>query len=526
MKKISSWKMVLTILFIIIAIAYVVPSLIKKKCSWLPENKINLGLDLKGGSHLLLDVDFEHYLEFTVESIAYTLKKYLRQKKVIYKNFLVSKDSIKFNIRSLDNLKEIKNTVKKIDKTLTMNIVNNVVTINYNKYQLDQLQSKVIDQSIEIIRMRVDSNGTKEPTIQRQGTKHILLQLPGEENPQYLKNLLGKIAKLTFHLVDETADIQKASNGYIPSGSRVVKLDKSNIKKIIVVRKKVIVSGNDLNTASVSFGKDSTPVVNFSFNHSGAKKFSEATNKNCGKRLAIILDGKIISDPIINEPILGGEGIISGNFTIDSASELALLLRAGALPTQLKVIEEKVIGPNLGSDSIKAGKIAALVGFLLVVTFMIILYGILGIFAGITLIIDLSFILALLSILQATLTLPGIAGIVLTIGMAVDANVLIYERIREELNKGYSNLYSVKIGFESAFGTIMDSNVTTLIASSFLYMFGTGSTKGFAVTLTIGIISSMYGALIITKLMIDLWLKYTNFKSLGLVTNMNLNRLP
>ena len=252
MKKISSWKMVLTILFIIIAIAYVVPSLIKKKCSWLPENKINLGLDLKGGSHLLLDVDFEHYLEFTVESIAYTLKKYLRQKKVIYKNFLVSKDSIKFNIRSLDNLKEIKNTVKKIDKTLTMNIVNNVVTINYNKYQLDQLQSKVIDQSIEIIRMRVDSNGTKEPTIQRQGTKHILLQLPGEENPQYLKNLLGKIAKLTFHLVDETADIQKASNGYIPSGSRVVKLDKSNIKKIIVVRKKVIVSGNDLNTASLT----------------------------------------------------------------------------------------------------------------------------------------------------------------------------------------------------------------------------------------------------------------------------------
>ena len=520
MQKISSWKIILTILLIIISTIYVIPNFTKKKYDWLPGDKVNLGLDLRGGYNLLMDVDFDSYLDGVGHSISESLKKHLRQEKIGYKNLVSDKANVKFDIKSSNDFIEIKKIVRKIDANLDIGIVNNTVTLSYDEYQLNQLQDKVIDQSIEIVRMRIDSTGTKEPVIHRQGVKHILLQVPGEEDPATLKNLLGKTAKLTFHLVDETANIEKAANGFVPNGSMVVKSENNDGERVIVVKKKIIVSGDELNNAFVSFTKDSIPAVNFSFNHIGAKKFAEVTSKNRGKRLAIILDGKILSSPVINDPILGGDGIISGNFTIDSASELALLLRAGALPTQLKVVEERTIGPNLGTDSIESGKIAALVGFLLVVVFMTLSYGILGIFANITLVIDLFFILALLSMLQATLTLPGIAGIILTIGMAVDANVLIYERLKEEIVNGCSNLYSVKIGFDSAFATIMDSNITTLIAAFLLYTFGVGATKGFAVTLTIGIISSMYGALVITKLMIDLWLKYGKPKNLGLGENV------
>lgn len=518
MQKISFWKVITTILFSIIAVIYVLPNFAATKYDWLPGNKVNLGLDLRGGSHLLLDVDFDGYLDELGLSMAESLKKYLRQQKIGYRNLVTDKSTVKFDIRSVDDFKDVKKIIQNIDANLDVGIVNLTVTMSYNEYHLNQLQDKVIDQSIEIVRMRVDSTGTKEPTIQRQGTNHILLQVPGEEDPTKLKNLLGQTAKLTFHLVDETANMDKAASGNVPPGSMLSKrVERDGIERLIVIKKKVIASGDELTNAAVSFNKDSIPVVSFSFNQIGAKKFGEATSKNRGKRLAIILDGKVLSDPVINDPILGGDGIITGNFTVDSASELALLLRAGALPTQLKVVEERTIGPNLGTDSIESGKFAALIGFILVVVFMVWAYGILGIFANITLVIDLVFIMALLSILQATLTLPGIAGIILTIGMAVDANVLIYERIKEELAKGCSNLYAVKVGFDTAFATIMDSNVTTLIAAFLLYTFGVGAIKGFAVTLTIGIVASMYGALVITKLMIDLWLKYGRPKSLGLL---------
>ncbi|MDA9163639.1 protein translocase subunit SecD, partial [Rickettsiaceae bacterium] len=350
--------------------------------------------------------------------------------------------------------------------------------------------------------------------IQRQGVKNILLQVPGEENPSELKRVLGKTAKLTFHMLDEGANLERARAGHAPLGSRVVKSE-SDDNAVMVIKKKIIVSGDQLNNAQAQF-QDAMPVVHFSFNSIGAKKFAEATSNNRGNRLAIVLDGKVLSAPVINDPILGGDGIISGSFSVESATELALMLRAGALPAPLKVVEERTIGPNLGADSIQSGKLAALAGFAFVVVFMLISYGVLGIFANITLVVALLYILALLSMLQATLTLPGIAGIILTIGMAVDANVLIYERIREELEKGCSNLYAVKIGFESAFATITDSNVTTLIAAFLLYTFGVGAIKGFAVTLTIGIIASMYTALVVTKLMIDIWLKYAKPKNMGL----------
>jgi preprotein translocase subunit SecD len=511
--RIPKWKIITSILFTVISLIYVLPNFTENSPEWLPGDKVNLGLDLRGGSHLLLSVDFDNYMDEKSQTDADALRKYLRDEKVGYRNLKVSRNNIQFNLRTKDDYSKVKKIVRNIDTNLSYAKEDELITLFYNEYAINQLQDKVIDQSIEVVRMRVDSSGTKEPTIQRQGVKDILLQVPGEENPSELKRVLGKTAKLAFHLVDHNANLEKAQMGLAPIGSQVVKSEKNN--ELLVIKKKIVVSGDQLNNAQVQF-QDGNPEVKFSLNHLGAKRFADATSNNRGKRLAIILDGKVLSAPTINVPILGGDGVITGSFTIEEATELALMLRAGALPAPLKVVEERTIGPNLGADSIASGKTAAIAGFLFVVVFMLLSYGILGIFANITLVIALLYILALLSMLQATLTLPGIAGIILTIGMAVDANVLIYERIREELEKGCSNLYAVKMGFDSAFATITDSNVTTLIAAFLLYSFGVGAIKGFAVTLTIGIIASMYTALVVTKLMIDLWLKYWKPKSLGL----------
>ena len=514
MHKIQKWKLVSSIFFTIIAIIFVLPNFTKDKPNWLPGDKVNLGLDLRGGSHLLLSVDFESYMAEVALSVAESFRKISREEKLGYRNLQIVGDQIKFALRSNDDYKNLQKIARKIDPNLSVANEDGIVTLFYNEYAVNQLQDKVIDQSIEIVRLRIDSTGTKEPNIQRQGVGNILLQVPGAEDPSELKRVLGKTAKLTFHLVDEAANIERARAGQVPMGSKVVKSD-DRTSDILVVKKKVIVTGDQLNDATVQL-QDAMPVVHFSFNHVGAKKFAEATTNNRGRRLAVVLDDRVLSAPVINDPIVGGDGIISGNFTVESATELALMLRAGALPAPLKIIEERTVGPNLGADSIESGKLAALAGFILVALFMMLAYGILGIFANITLVIALIYILALLSMLQATLTLPGIAGIILTIGIAVDANVLIYERIREELVKGCSNLYAVKVGFDSAFATIMDSNITTLIAAFLLYSFGIGAIKGFAVTLTIGIIASMYTSLVITKLMIDLWLKYFKPKSMGL----------
>lgn len=503
----------IAILVTITSIIYVTPNFTTTKSSWLPEDTVNLGLDLRGGAHLLLRVDFDKYMDDVSQSVAESLRKNLRSDKIRYRNLHVSRNKIQFDLRNLDDQAKINKLARTIDANLSAVKEEGKITLFYDEYAINQLQDKVIDQSIEIIRMRVDSTGTKEPSIQRQGTQDILLQVPGEDNPAELQRVLGQTAKLTFHLVDEGANLERARSGHAPTGSMILKSGDDQ-EGVLVVKKKIIVQGDQLNNAQAQF-QEGEPVVHFSFNHLGAKKFAEATTKNRGRRLAIVLDGKILSAPVINGPITGGEGVVSGNFTVEAATELALMLRAGALPAPLSVIEKRTIGPNLGADSIESGKMASIVAFGLVVLFMLLSYGILGLFANITLVLALLYIFAVLTMLQATLTLPGIAGIILTIGMAVDANVLIYERIKEESAKGCSNLYAVKVGFESAFATIMDSNVTTLIAAFLLYTFGVGAIKGFAVTLTIGILASMYTALVITKLMIDIWLKLCNPKSLG-----------
>ncbi|WPY00361.1 Protein translocase subunit SecD [Candidatus Trichorickettsia mobilis] len=514
MQSLPKSKIIISILCTLIALIYAMPNFTAINSKWLPGNKVNLGLDLKGGAHLLFDVDFPSYVDDVMEVIGDNLRKLLREEKVGYKNLVVKHNLLEFDLRTENDFEQVKKIIHKLDPKINIESQQRHLQLKYDEAELKQLLGKVIEQSIEIIRMRVDSTGTTEPIIQRQGDRHILLQVPGEENPQQLKNILGKTAKLTFHLVDETANFTEALKGHLPAGSILIKGDNDNTA--VVIKKKAIIGGDQLTNAQASFDQNSRPVVAFSFSNFGGKIFAEVTKNNTGKRLAIVLDNRLLSAPVVNEPILGGNGSISGNFTVESANELALLLRAGALPAPLSIVEERTIGATLGADSVASGRCAAVIGFIAIAIFMIWSYGVLGIFANIALALALLYILALLSILQATLTLPGIAGIILTMGMAVDANVLIYERIKEELHNGASNLHAIRVGFKSAFATIMDSNITTLVVAFILYLFGIGAVKGFAVTLSIGIISSMFAAIIITKLLVDVWVKYYQPKSLGL----------
>lgn len=470
--------------------------------------KVNYGLDLRGGVQLLLQVDFDSYVQEQMNVTSDFIRKALREKGIRYTNMKADKNKISFNLNDTETADSAKKIIYAIDRELELDIDSGRVNISYSDDKYDKLRTDLIDQTIEIIRHRIDETGTLEPSIQRQGRLGILLQTPGLYEPAQLRRVLGKTAKLTFHLVDEEASVNEALSGIIPPGDRLLPGDDDENKAWYVIKDKVVVAGDMLTNAQLSTEMGAR--VAFSFNTLGAKLFAEATSKNTGRRLAIVLDDKVISAPVINEPILGGSGSISGNFTVTSANELALLLRAGALPAPLSIAEEKVVGPSLGEDSIAFGKKSGAIAILAIVGFMVAIYGYLGIFASIAAIINLVFIIALMGIIQATLTMPGIAGIILTLGMAVDTNVLIFERIREELKINSTPQYAIKQGFTHAFATILDSNLTTLIAAFFLYMFGQGVIKGFAVTLTIGILSSMFTAITLTKLLIYYWVNLTS----------------
>jgi preprotein translocase subunit SecD len=475
---------------------------------WLPNSKINLGLDLQGGSHLLLEVDFASYVNDQLTKAASNLKKKFRTDRLGYKNMRIKNQTLFFEARDEKEIPKLVSVISETDKNLVFERNGTKISLYFSEYKLANLQDQVIDQSVEIVRMRIDSQGTKEPLLQRQGNSYILLQVPGANDPNELKKILGQTAKLTFHLVDETADIDKALGGTLRADQILVEGKDEERKYHIVATKDPVLTGETLVDAQTTFSQYSQAAVSFELNASGSRAFADVTKNNSGKRLAIVLDGKLLSAPNINEPITGGKGIISGNFTVDSAAELAMLLRAGALPAPLNVIEERSVGPNLGSDSIESGKKAAQIGVIGVMFFMMWIYATFGIFANIALMIGTLYIIALIGAIGATLTLPGIAGIILTVGMAVDANILIYERIREESRKGLSKHQAVRLGFDSAFATIADSNITTLIAAMLLYIFGSGAIKGFAVTLSIGIVASMFSAIVITKLFVDLWLRY------------------
>jgi protein-export membrane protein SecD len=487
---------------------------------WIPHKQVALGLDLRGGSYLLLEVDVAAAEHERLNSIVETVRNTLRNAKIGYTGLNVEKDAITFTVRDMDRLEDSRQALTKLDTDLVVTVgADGSGTMKYSTAATDTRRRQAVEQSIEIIRRRIDETGTKEPTIQRQGQSRILVQLPGVDNPQQVKALLGRTAKLTFQMVDSGVTVEEARRGRLPAGTEILSAQDETGSRggqgAYVVRKRVMVGGDMLTDAQATF-QDNQPVVSFKFDAAGSRRFGDATRENVGKPFAIVLDNKVISAPVIREPILGGSGIISGSFTVQSASELALLLRAGALPAPITILEERTVGAQLGADSIQAGTLASIVAVILVVVFMLLFYGLFGVFANIALFFNLCLMFASLSLLGATLTLPGIAGIALTMGMAVDANVLIYERIKEELRSGRSMLSSLETGFTRAFGTIFDSHVTTLVAGLLLYWLGSGPVRGFAVTLSIGVLTSLFSAILVTRLQIVAWLRQLKPKAIPL----------
>lgn len=471
----------------------------------LPQKKLKLGLDLQGGSQLLLKVQFKEYYKEQLENLLNEIRQEFLKNKIGYKSLKSDKSSVTFALRDLSQTKEAEKTIKKIGRELDLSKKNGVFSVSYGFEQIEKMQDSLLSQSIEIVRRRVDETGTTEPIIQRQGEDKIILQVPGLENPEELKKILGKTAKLSFHIVTNVSDHKLKTN---PGRDKIALPSDSNENVTYILNKKTLLTGELLTNAQTTFDQNNRASVSISFNRIGGKRFGDITKQNVGQLLAIVLDKKVISAAKINEPIYGGNAIINGSFSVKEATDLAMLLRAGSLPAPLSIIEERTVGPSLGIESIEAGKKASIIGALAVLVFVFLTYGIYGIFANLALAFNITMIIALLSTLEASLTLPGIAGIVLTIGMAVDANVLIFERIKEELRSGYSPINSIERGYSQAFGTILDSNLTTIIAASLLFMFGSGSVKGFAITLIFGIVSSMFSAITLTRLTTYLWFKY------------------
>lgn len=522
MAHFPKWKIILAVVVSLAGFIWSAPNLLPRETTdqmpswWQP---VSLGLDLQGGSYLMLEVDTSYVVREHLSSLVETVRATLRKERVKYAELgLSGKDTVKVRILEAGDREKIRPELRKLDPSAAFDMTEDgTVTWYYDENALRSRINQAVDQSIEIVRRRIDEMGTREPSIQRQGAERIVVQLPGVKDPDRIKELLGKTAKLTFHMVDDTATPDDARAGRLPPGSMLLPSaeNERGLPSSYVVKKRVEVGGDLLTDAQATF-QDGRPVVSFKFSAAGGKKFGDTTKENVGKALAIVLDGKVISAPRVNEPILGGSGVISGGFNVQQAKDLSMLLRAGALPAPLTVLEERTVGPDLGADSIRAGAIASVVGLVAVVVFMALIYGILGLLADVALVLNLVILLALLSALGATLTLPGIAGIVLTMGMAVDANVLIYERIREESRNGRSLLSAIQAGFERAFGTILDANLTTLAAAALLFSFGTGPIKGFAVTLTLGLLTSMFTAIMVTRLMVALWISVRRPKTLPL----------
>ena len=464
------------------------------------DKKVNLGLDLQGGSYILLEIDTRPLINQKLQTKVIPIKKLLNENKINFKNFIISPNEISLTIDKKKQNKFTNLFFKQIE-----NNVNNFIP-EYNKFELDlefnqnkafikfsnfgivSLNNVALKQSIEIIRRRIDDVGTKEPTILQRGDKRILVELPGIDNPERVKELLGKTAQLTFRLVSKDDGFGSEKLILLESGEE------------LTVNKRVVVSGDNLVDAQPQFDNQSNqPIVLFTLDRLGARKFGKITTENVGRRLAIVLDNSVISAPQIREPITGGTGTISGGFSFQESTDLALLLRSGALPAPINIIEERTVGPDLGKDSIDAGIFSLIVGFILVIIFMFFKYRIFGLVSNISLIANLFMMVGILTILEATLTLPGIAGIILTVGMAVDSNVLIYERIKEELKTEKSIIHAFDTGYNKAKITVIDANITTLIAAAILFIFGSGPVKGFAVTLGIGIITTLFSAYFIAR---------------------------
>jgi preprotein translocase subunit SecD len=519
----TRWKAAAVILTALFVCLFAVPNFLPAKMvdSWpkWAQRHIVLGLDLQGGSHILLEVDTKAVRKEMLETLRDDVRRVLRDARVGYTGLVVRNNAVEVRIRDGSNVADAYQKLAALsqplggilaatgNRSLDVTQDGNLVRLAPTDPQIVERVRQSVEQSIQIIERRVNELGTVEPLIAREGTDRILVQVPGLQDPTRLKELLGKTAKLDFRMVDTNVSPEQAQGGNVPPDDEV--LYGQSDKQAYVVEKRILVSGADLTDAQPGFDqRTNEPIVSFRFNTSGARKFAEVTQQNVGKPFAIVLDNQVISAPVIREPILGGSGQISGNFTVQSANDLAILLRAGALPAPLTIIEERTVGPGLGADSIAAGKMSAYVGAAMVILFMLVTYGLFGLFANIAVAINVAMIFGLLSMLSATLTLPGIAGIVLTVGIAVDSNVLIYERIREEVRGGRTPINAIDAGFARALATILDSNITTFIAAAVLFYIGTGPVRGFAVTLGIGIITTVFTAFTLTRLIVAYWVRW------------------
>ena len=503
----SKFRIILISLFTLIFVYLTSSNFIKFDDNWI-DKKINLGLDLQGGSYLLLEIDNQPVIVQKLQNTVSILRKYFKDNNIFFKNLRIIEDeSIVFEIEN-NQIEQIKSLLE--DKNGNINpyysqyksyqfdllISDNQFQLDFSKFGLIELKNSSLNQALEIVRRRIDEVGTNEPNIVKRGNDRILVELPGLDDPMRVKNLLGKTANLTFRFVTENSEETFGSE----------KLPFEDGSDEVIVSKRIVLSGDNLLDAKPKMDNQTNQtVVSFTLDRVGAKRFGKATTSGIGKRLAIVLDGKIISAPVIQDAIVGGSGIITGNFTFQSATDLALLLRSGALPAPLNIIEERTVGPGLGQDSIDAGIFALIIGFVLVIIFMLLKYKIFGLIANITLILNLFILVGLLTLFEATLTLPGIAGIILTVGMAVDANVLIFERIKEESINEKNQIIAFDNGYERSKTAVIDANITTLIAALILFFMGSGPIKGFSVTLGVGIFTTLFSVYFIARLLTSIY---------------------
>jgi len=531
MVSISRWRIILVVLSLVFGLIFALPNVLPQDVrdslpGFMPKKVMNLGLDLQGGSYLLLEVDTNALRAERLTNMVEDVRTTLREEQIVFADLGPVNGGV--NVRITDPA-QVEAAAKLLRNSIgtalagtpsgrdvnLQTLPNQQLRLEFAAGAFDAEAKRAVEQSQEIIRRRIDELGTREPTIQRQGTNRIVVAAAGESDPERLKAVLGKTAKLTFHLVDVTADVPAAMAGRVPPGKMLIQGESPSDPPLVVDRRS-LVTGEMLTDAQAGFDQLSgQPNVNFRFNGTGTRRFGEATARNVGKPFAIVLDNKYISAPNINEPITGGSGMISGNFTTESANDLALVLRAGALPTRLNVEEQRTVGAELGADAIAAGQISAIGAFALVLIFMVVAYG--WLFGGVSimaLLVNGLLIVGAMSMTQATLTLPGIAGLILTLAVAVDANVLIYERMREEYRAGRSLVTAMDAGFNRAMLTIFDANITHLGAALIMFSLGAGPVKGFAWTLAIGVFTSVFTAVLVTQVLLAFWLRVARPKTL------------
>lgn len=526
MIQLSRWKVILVGLSLVFGLLLAFPNVLTPEQraglpGWLPKNALNLGLDLQGGSYLLLEVDVPAMREKRLTNMAEDVRVSMREARININGIQRDQAGVVVTVAQPSQYDAAFEVVRGLasagaaggvqERTATR-MPDNRIRYAYTDAALANMGSVAVDQSIEVVRRRIDSLGTREPAITRQGADRIVVQAPGESDPAQLERVIGQTAQLTFQMVDVENTQNWMQTGLVPPDAEVL-LGEDGTPYLI--KKRILVSGENLTRASVDADQSGRPAIGFRFDGQGARRFAEATAANIGKPFAIILDGKVISAPNIKSAITGGSGIIEGNYTISEASEMVNLLNGGALPAPLKVEERRTVSAELGADAVAAGGLSTAIGFVIIVVFMLLSYGLL--FGGISvlgLILNGILIVAAMSLTQATLTLPGIAGLILTFAVAVDANVLIYERMRDEARSGRSVIASMDAGFSKAWGTILDANVTTLVAAAIMFVFGAGPVRGFAWTLSIGVFTSVFSAVLVAQVLLAYWLKIAKPKSL------------